>query len=201
MQTWKLERRFTRRRGRLAALPAIVLMSASLAACRDVSRFSTDPGESYCGEIVSVSIVRLSFSERLCMRLTLDTERLNFIPGAIWTDDGMFWASPLRPIPQLSHDPLLTLNFGEGREKNLLFGIDPADPARGPSLMAFVSLLHSGEAEVRLVRGAAGGPSPPPPVGDAAVPLDGPPLFGVFAPLKRQKGDCRQVPGCAWPPE
>lgn len=201
MQGPRAERRIMRDRARLAALPAVVALSASLAACRDVSRFSTDPGESYCGKIVPASIVRLSFSGSSCMRMTLDTEHLNFIPGALWTDEGMFSATPLRPIPQLSHDPLLTLNFGEGREKNLLFAVDPADPARGPSIMAFVSLLHSGDAEVRLIRGAAGGPSPPPPMGDASVPLEGPPLFGVYAPLKRQKGDCRDVPGCAWPPE
>jgi hypothetical protein len=200
MQAPKIGPRITRDRGRLTALSAVIAVSVSLAACQDVSRFSTGREESYCGKIVSTSIVRLGFGHRLCMRMTLDTEQLNFVPGALWTDDGMFSGTPFRPIPQLLHDPLLTLNFGEGREKSLLFAVDPADPGRGPAIMAFVSLLHSGDAEVRLVRGAAGGPSSPP-AGDASVPLDGPPLFGVFAPLKREKGNCHELPGCEWPPE
>jgi hypothetical protein len=181
-------------------LSSAVALCALLAGCKDIDRFSTDPGESYCGKIVSASIVRRGFSSAVCMRMTLDAQQVTFMPGALWTDDGMFAATPFRPIPELSHDPLLTLSFGEGREKNLLFAVDPVDPARGPAIMSVVSLLHSGEAEVRLLRGAAGGIGAPP-AGDAGGPLDGPPLFGVFSPLARQKGTCREVPGCAWPPE
>jgi hypothetical protein len=180
----------------LCAIAALV----GLGGCKDVDRFSTDPDESYCGKIVSVSIVRRGFSSAVCMRLTLDTHHVADRPGYLWTDDGMFWETPLRPIPELSHDPLLTLNFGEGREKNLLFSVDPADPDRGPSLMTVISLMHSGEAEVRLLRGAAGGPVTSP-SDDAGTGGDGPALFGVFSPLKRQKGTCRQEPGCAFPPE
>jgi hypothetical protein len=41
--------------------------------------------------------------------------------------------------------------------------------------------MHGGDAEVRLVRGA---PSTP------ATLADGVPLFGVFAPMARQAGQC-----------
>jgi hypothetical protein len=171
-----------------------------LAGCKDIDRFSTDPDESYCGKIVSASIVRRSFPGAMCMRLTFDARSVTEEPGMLWTDDGMFANTPLRPIPELSHDPLLTFTFGEGREKNLLFAADPADPARGPAVTVIVSLMHSGEVEVRLLRGAGGGPEPPVSP-DAGPNLDGPPLFGVFSPLRRRKGTCRSEPGCAFAPE
>lgn len=181
-------------------LSTAVALSLLLMGCKDVSRFSTDPGESYCGKIVAASFVRRGLGFTRCMRMTLDAEQVTFMPGALWTDDGMLAGAPLRPIPELSHDPLLTLEFGEGREKNLLFAVDPVDPAYGPSIMAVVSLLHSGDAEVRLIRGAGGGVRTPA-LPDGGGPLDYPPIFGVFSPLHRQKGTCRDVPGCGWLPE
>jgi len=179
--------------------PFLLTVCAGLASCKDIDRYSTQPGESYCGKIVSASIVRRSFSSSVCMRMAFDTEHVNTRPGTLWTDDGMFAATPLRPIPELSHDPLLTFTFGEGREKNFLFAADPADSERGPTVMAVISLMHSGDVEVRLLRGAAAvDPSPP---SDAGTGIDGPPLFGVFAPLRRQEGACRTESGCAWMPE
>jgi hypothetical protein len=111
----------------------------------------------------------------------------------------MFAETPLRPIPQLLHDPLLTLTFGEGREKNLLFAAVPVEPDRGPAVTAVISLMHSGDAEVRILRGAGDGTEPPPSA-DGGTSLDGPPLFGVFSPLRRKKSTCRDMPECAWPP-
>jgi hypothetical protein len=169
---------------------------AGLSACKDIDRFSTERDESYCGKIVPASIVRRGFSDRMCMRLTFDARHMNDRPGTLSTDDGTFVNTPLRPIPQLSHDPLLTFTFGEGREKNLLFMADPAEAARGPAVTVVISFMHSGEAEVRLLRGADGRTEPP--TADAGPPIDGPPLFGVFAPLRRRKGACRDEPSCAF---
>jgi hypothetical protein len=185
------------RRARLFCAIAAVL---GLTACKDIDRFSTKSGESYCGKIVSASIVRRGFSSTTCMRLTFDAELVSAQPGMLWTDDGMFDATPLRPIPELSHDPLLMFTFGEGREKNFLFAANPTESDRGPAVMTVLSLMHSGDAEVRLLRGAPGGIEPPPPP-DAGPDIDGPPLFGVFAPLTRRTGACRDEPGCAWAPE
>jgi hypothetical protein len=182
------------------SLPLAMSVIAGLTSCKDIDRFSTASGESYCGKIVSASIVRLGFASAACMRMTFDARRVNEEPGLLWTNDGMFAATPLRPIPQLSHDPLLTFTFGEGREKNFLFAVDPAEPGHGPALTAIISLMHSGDAEVRLLRGAAGG-TPPPPPPDGGPSVDGAPLFGVFAPLRRQQGACRAEPGCDWIPE
>jgi hypothetical protein len=184
------------RKDSLLAMAALV----GLSACKDIDRFSTDPDESYCGKIVSASIVRRGFSSTMCMRLTFDSRRVHDRPGTLFTDDGMFANTPLRPIPELSHDPLLTFTFGEGREKNLLFAADPAETDRGPAVTAVISFMHSGDAEVRLLRGAGGGTEPPPSA-DAGPEIDGAPLFGVFAPLRRRKGTCRDESGCEWPPE
>jgi hypothetical protein len=173
---------------------------AGVAGCKDIDRFSTERGESYCGKIVSASIVRRGFSSSVCMRLTFDARHVNDRPGILWTDDGLFAETALRPIPELSHDPLLTFTFGEGREKNFLFAADPAESERGPTVTAVISLMHSGDAEVRLLRGAAGRTEPPP-AADAGAGVGGPPLFGVFSPLRRQQGACQAEPGCAWTPE
>ncbi len=118
------------------------------------------------------------------MRMTFDAGRLADARGMLSTDDGLFTNTPMRPMPELVNDPLSTFNFGEGRDKNLLFAIDPLDPARGPTIMAVVSLMHAGDAEVRLVRGA------PSADGGMASPVDGEPVFGVFAPMSRQAGQC-----------
>jgi len=148
--------------------------------CKDVSRFSTEPGESYCGQIVGASFVRRGFDVTLKMRMTFDADHIADAPGTLSTSDQLLTNTPMRPIPELFQDPFSTLNFGEGRDKNLVFAVDPTDPARGPGMMAVVSLMHSGDAEVRLLRGAPSADTMPP----------SPPLFGVFAPLTRQPGQC-----------
>jgi len=149
-----------------------------------VSRFSTEPGESYCGQIVGASFVLRGLSDTMRMRMTFDADHLADAPGALSTDDQLLTDAPMRPIPEITNDPLSTFNFGEGRDKNLLFAIDPSDPSRGPTIMVIVSLMHAGDAEVRLVRGA------PSANGGSAGAANGAPLFGVFAPMTRQPGQC-----------
>ena len=170
-----------------------------LVACKDLGQYSTAADESYCGKIVAARIVRCGFESSVCMRMTFDGQKAGTAPGTLSTDDGMFVAAPLRVLPELSHDPLLTFTFGEGREKNLLYAATPSDPSRGPTAMAVISLMHSGDAEVRLVRGAGSADAcDPTPGPDGGPAVDGPPLFGVFAPLRRQKGACESEPDCRW---
>ena len=149
--------------------------------CKDISRFSTAPGESYCGAIVPASFVLRGFGDKRRMRMTFDADHLADAPGTLSTDDQLLTNTPMRPVPELFHDAFSTFNFGEGRDKNLLFAIDPTDPAQGPTITVVVSLMHGGDAEVRLMRGA-------PPLPDATA--SAPPLFGVFAPMTRQPGAC-----------
>lgn len=170
-------------RSPLALLTSLGLLAA-LPACNDVTRFSTKPGESYCGNIVAGPFVRAGFGPGVRMRLRFDADRLESQPGTISTSDELFTDAPLRPIPQLFHDPLSTLSFGEGRERNLVYVVTPTNPKAGPSLFAVVSLLHDGKVEVRLLRGA-----PPAPGTTAVSEAEGKQLFGVFS-LDREDSTC-----------
>ncbi len=155
----------------------------ALAGCRDVSSFSTS-GDSFQGLVVDAGFVRAGVDPNACLCLTLDTNHLQDIPGEIWTTDGRFQAAPLRSIPELWSDPLSTLTFGEGRLRNLIYVVSAAtagDDAGEQDVMAVVSLMQSGNVEVRLLSGA------PPVGGDAATPSTR--MFGVF-PLSRQSGPC-----------
>src|SRR5262249_8387548 len=120
------------------------------------------------------------------LRMTFDADRLDSAPGELSTSNALFLGAPMRPIAQLFHDPLLMLQFGEGRDKNLMYMVDPNDPSAAPTVTVVLSLLHSEAAEVRLIRGPAASPK----TSDAPNPADRVPLFGVFAPLIRQEGQC-----------
>jgi len=181
----------------LTAWTAPLLVIVGVSGCKDIDRFSTKNGDYYCGQIVDAQFVRRGFrgadAGSVWMRLTLDTDRLGDVPGAISTNDGLLVNAPLRPLPELPNDPLWTLSFGEGREKNLVFAVDPTSSADGPTIMAIVSLMHSGDAEVRLIRGA-----PTPGSSPDAGSVDGDPLFGVFAPLHRRDADKSVTPECSF---
>jgi hypothetical protein len=162
-----------------ALLAGVLFLFA--AACRDVSSFSTGDGRSFEGQIVEGSFVRagLEASARMCM--TFDTDHLQDGPGAMTTTDGRFTKTPLRPIPQIWHDPLSTLAFGDGRVQNMVYAATPTGETE--DVLVVISLMQSGRIEVRLVRGA--------PQADAAAPAPatGGPLFGVFT-LEKRKVPC-----------
>lgn len=158
------------------SVPAAMLALAALAACRDTSRFSTN-GDRFQGPVVQGSFVRAGLPETVQMCLTLDTDHLQDAPGVISTSDGRFARVPLRPIPQVWHDPLSTLSFGDGRVQNLMYAAAPSD---AQDVVVIVSLMKSDAIEVRLLRGAPGADA-----GTGAPPA----LFGVFT-LERQTGPC-----------
>ena len=152
-----------------------------MAGCRDLSSFSTTDGDRYENPVVNAGFVLAGIKPGTKLCLTLDTDHLLDTPGAISTDDGMFRKTALRPIPQIWHDPLSTLSFGEGRLKNLIYVVTPST---GDDVFAVVSLMESGDIEVRLLRGA------PSVSGDGGVPTSfGGNLFAVFD-LTRNKGPC-----------
>jgi hypothetical protein len=156
-------------------------------ACRDASRFSTKPGERYEGSVVKGSFVRSGIAENTSMCLSLDTDQLQVAPGSISTSDGRFKSTVLRPIPQIWHDPLSTLSFGDGRVQNLVYAAGPlvqdAGPEEGQDIIVVISLMQSDQLEVRLLRGAPQEDAGPPPPGVAAA------VFGVFT-LERRTGPC-----------
>ena len=138
---------------------AIVCLALGASGCRDTAGFSTGSGH-YEGAVVSGSFVRAGVTDGTRACVTLDADHFQDAPGSIWTNDGRFEATPLRPIPQIWHDPLSTLAFGEGRTKNLVYVSTPLRDAgdTGGDVMAIVSLMQTGSIEVRLVRGAPDGP-------------------------------------------
>ncbi len=177
-----------------ARLAALSVLGVALAAgCDDLGRFSTGPGESYCGAITLGGAFRTGLSPRVQMRLKLDAAVIDtgVSPGVISAyeapdgDQPERWllrGASLRPVPAMAHDPISRLEFGEGRERNLLYAVSPTDPD-AESMLAVVSLKSNGTAEVRLMRAGvetAGDTTPPP--GRRAI-------FGVF-PLSREDGEC-----------
>ena len=164
----------------MAALVAV----AAMVGCRDLSGFSTTNGDTYQGAVVGAGFVLAGIVPDTKLCLTIDTDHLQDTPGAISTDDHMFGKTPMRPIPQLWHDPLSTLSFGEGRVKNLVY---VSTSSARSDVFVVVSLMQSGDVEVRLLRSAPNLVTGPPDGGGSAPPQNN--LFAVFS-LQRQEGAC-----------
>ncbi|MEO8183557.1 MAG: hypothetical protein ABI895_32390 [Deltaproteobacteria bacterium] len=161
--------------GRLALLAGLLLAPQG---CRDLDRFDTGASGAYCGQIIDSAFTRRGFDAGLGMRLTLDIDLLQQAPGTLSTNDTkcapqpLFDHAPLQVTPELFADPLSLLEFGATRDANFVAWVDST--CQG-SALAVVSLMHTGDVEVRLLRrGDASGEATP---GD----------FGVFQ-LKRT--DC-----------
>ena len=165
------------------------LAAVLVAGCRDLSSFNSGSG-SYTGIVVGTaqaSFVRAGIDAGTSLCVTLDTDHLQDGPGSVWTSDGLFTAAPLRPIPQIWQDPLSTLSFGEGRLKNLVYVATATTPfadGNGNDVLFVVSLMQSGDVEVRMLRGAPGLVAEG---GTAAT--SGGNLFAVFD-VARQPGAC-----------
>ena len=107
--------------------------------------------------------------------------------NTLTTSDGRFTNTALRPIPQLWHDPLSTLDFGDGRIQNLVYAVSPqpgdAGAEEAQDVFVVLSLMQSNRIEVRLLRGAPQTDAGAPPPGVAL------PLFAVFH-LEREQRRC-----------
>jgi hypothetical protein len=182
----------------------ILLLGACLAAvsCRSVGRFDTEGNAAYCGALVSGPSFHEGFvasgaePPSFQLKLTLDTSQLSglsetstALPGTLWTDDAetglcasgnqpLFQSSPLRAIQEVNHDALSTLTFGEGHDDDFFAWVDST--CQG-TMLALVSLLRSGDVEVRLFKPAA---LPPPDAGPEKRPG-----FALFH-LKRRENGC-----------
>ncbi len=156
-----------------------LLVIVGLFGCRDVTKFSSRGG-SYEGAVVKGDFVRAGVTDdaRLCM--TLDTDHLQDAPGVLTTTDGRFTKTPLRPIPQIWHDPLSTLSFGDGRVQNFVYVATPVNESE--DIIVVVSLMSSGDLEVRMLRGA--------PTAMDAGAAKAPPLFAVFTASRREDVPC-----------
>jgi hypothetical protein len=170
---------------KLLATASLGVLLAGASGCRDLSGFTTGNGSSYEGPVVVAAFVRAYIdaaartdsgavvTTQAC--LTLDADHLQDAPGRLSTSDGMFHAVPMRT----------TLSFGEGRIKNLIYvaaATQPFPDGAGADVFVIVSLMQSGDVEVRLLRGAS---SP----GDGGSAAQDDHLFAVFD-LKRKPTPC-----------
>jgi hypothetical protein len=177
-------------------------VTLTLLSCRSLDRFDTKDKAAYCGQLVSAPTFQDGFvpdgepGVLLTMKLTLDTSQLSSYSadkvtqlGALTSNDAdrglctsngqaLFESSPVRGIPQLDHDTLSALTFGEGHDEDLFAYVDST--CQG-TMVAVVSLLRKGDVELRLFKPAAL------PSRDAAA--DRRPGFGLFY-LKRQEKGC-----------
>jgi hypothetical protein len=144
-------------------LLAFALGAAPALGCRDLERFDTGDGGAYCGSIIDSDFTRAGFAPGLRLRLTLDIGALATAPGTLTTDDTAP-PGPCAPLPQFDHAPLLVtpelfadalsqLEFGATRDHNFVAWVDSTCQ---PSAFAVVSLMHTGDVEVRLLRHGTG---------------------------------------------
>lgn len=166
------------RGARALAVLGAAFAFASSGCGKDLKAFNSKADDRFEGSVVRGTFVRAGIQEGAQMCLTLDAERLQDAPGTMSTSDGLFVSTPLRPIPQLLHDPLSTLSFGEGRVQNIVYAASPTDGGAEDALVV-LSLMKTGDIEVRVVRGA--------PREDAGAPSNQ--LFGVYL-LERRAGPC-----------
>ena len=169
-----------------AALAVLGLTFAS--SCNKLERFDTPPGEAFCGQISLGSAYREGLSPRVQARVRIAADKLETVesPGTVSTYDAgesgaaqrLVDEAALRPIGPLAHDALGDLEFGDGRERNLVFASTPVDPD-AESLFAVVSFRSDDRVELRLLRAGREGD----------VPAGRRPVFGLFV-LERQQGDC-----------
>ncbi len=165
---------------------AFVAGLGALTACRDLSNFSTH-GDHFEGQVVEADFVRAGVDPGTVLCLTLDANHFQDGPGAVSSSDGRFADVALRPIPQIWHDPLSTLSFGDGRLKNLVYVAGATasfGDTGGSDVFVVMSLMQSGDVEVRLIRGA-----PELAAGDAVAPVTTTSVFAVFD-LSRKAGAC-----------
>jgi hypothetical protein len=149
--------------------------------CRDLDRFDTGETGAYCGQIIDGDFTRRGFDAGLGMRVTLDIPALQVAPGTLSTNDAetgrcapqpQFDHAPFQVTPELFSDPLSLLEFGATRDHNFVAWVDST--CEGNAL-AVVSLMHTGDVEVRLLRRGEQAETP------------GPGDFGVF---QLQRNNC-----------
>jgi len=181
----------------------VLACAGLLVSCHSLDGFSTKPGYAYCGTIVGTQaldfqagFVPAGQPPQLEVALTLDTEKLTSIPGILTSNDAnfglcsatgqaLFQDAPLRAIPEVDHDALSTLTFGEGHVHDFFAWVDSS--CQG-TLVAVVSLLKNNQVELRLFKPMR---NPPPDAGPAETP--GFALFSLTAHKRAVTGESAQA--------
>jgi hypothetical protein len=178
--------------------PALLAAALCSLSCRSLDRFDTTGDPAFCGEMVSGPSFYDGFivkgePQRLGLKLELDTSQLTrfadnktSLPGKLTSDDdvkglcvdrALFEDAQMRSIPQINHDSLATLSFGEGHDEDFFAWVDSS--CQG-TLVSLVSLLRNGNVEVRLFK--------PAPFADGSVDQDRTPGYALFYLTRNDKG-------------
>jgi hypothetical protein len=137
----------------------------AVAGCRNLDNFDTKPGYAYCGAIPASPVFQEGFvpdnqPPTLELALTLDTGKITGQPGILSSNDAgsglcgaqpLFLDAPIRAIPEVDHDALSTLTFGEGHEHDFFVWVDST--CQG-TMLALVSLIKNNQVELRLFKPA-----------------------------------------------
>jgi hypothetical protein len=180
------------------ATPALLALGLCALSCRSLDRFDTKGDPAFCGELVSGPSFTDGFiahmqPQQLGLKLELDTSQLAgfsdnkaALPGRLTSDDSaaglcadraLFEDAQMRTIPQVYHDTLSSLSFGEGHDEDFFAWVDSS--CQG-TMLALVSLLRSGNVEVRLFKPAA--------FADGEVPPDKRSGYALFYLTRDDKG-------------
>jgi hypothetical protein len=185
---------------KLASLLLLGPLAVTLG-CRSIDRFdTTNSAAAYCGDIVYAPSFTDGFlvdnqPPTLRMQLTLDVSQLhsssdgtaflgrltsNDAESGLCSDQGdaLFKSALLRAIPQVDHDAISSLSFGEGHDEDFFAYVDSTCLG---TMLAVVSLLRSGDVELRLFKPAL----MPQPDADAKAR----PGFSLFS-MKRNEEGC-----------
>jgi len=182
------------------ALFGVLLTTLS---CRGLDRFDTHDDAAYCGDLVSGPSFHDGFvpsgePAQLRMKLKLNTSQLNSaaannqaVPGNTLSSNdidtglcsggnpghALFEESPMRAIPQVDHDEISTMTFGEGHDEDFFAWFDST--CQG-TMLAVVSLLRNGDVELRLFK--------PAPLPDPQATPDKRPGFAHFYLRRNDRG-------------
>jgi hypothetical protein len=145
----------------------LALCAASASSCTSIDGFTSKPGEAYCGTIgladFHSGFVEEDSPSTLGLALALDVSKIPTQPGILNSNDPqgicgtadapqlLFDNAPLRAIPELQHDVLSALTFGEGHDHDFFAWVDST--CQG-TMLAVVSLMKNNYVELRLFKPA-----------------------------------------------
>jgi len=184
---------------------AITLAAAWALSCTSIDGFTSKPGEAYCGTI-GLPVFQEGFVEEgspstLELAVTLDVNKLPTYPGVVNSNDPqglcgtpdapqvLFQNAPLRAIPELQHDVLSALSFGEGHDHDFFAWVDST--CQG-TMLAVVSLMKNNYIELRLFKPARF-PGPNATAGER-------PGFALFHLDPKPLNSSEKEGGCGFPP-
>jgi hypothetical protein len=190
----------------------LMLCASWAVSCGDLDGFTSQPGQAYCGTI-GLPVFQSGFVDEgspstLELALTLDISKLptdasqppsepgilnsNDPQGICGTPDApqaLFQNALLRTIPELQHDVLSALTFGEGHDHDFFAWVDST--CQG-TMLAVVSLMKNNYVELRLFK-----PMPTPRIGATPAEQPGFALFHLNPkPLYKPEAEG----GCGFPP-